>query len=173
MRAQAANIYLGQLDDGIVKTMSACLEQFSRDWDVEAACVAVQLPVWRRVVLAPREIAGARVLCDCMDAWQTKPDLSEFSHSEERELVHECAVLAVTSQRLRGTHPAAWGREAILVRNAADFQVFAATQSGERPSGIRWPIVGYFGAITGWFDFELLAEFARSRPQYSFVLIEG
>jgi GT2 family glycosyltransferase/glycosyltransferase involved in cell wall biosynthesis len=173
LRAQAANIYVGQLDDDTVRTMSACVEQFAHDWDVEGACIAVQLPFWRRAALALREIAGARILYDCMDDWQAMPDLSEFNRSEERELVRECDVLAVTGRRLQETHSAASGREAILVRNAADFQFFSAAQSRECLSGIRRPIVGYFGAIAGWFDFDLLAEVARSRPQYSFVLIGG
>ena len=33
------------------------------------------------------------------------------------------------------------------------------------------PIVGYFGAIAPWFDFDLVVEAAKNRPEYKFVLI--
>lgn len=33
------------------------------------------------------------------------------------------------------------------------------------------PIIGYFGAIANWFDFELIMEAANKRPQYEFMLI--
>ena len=33
------------------------------------------------------------------------------------------------------------------------------------------PIVGYYGALAKWFDFELYIEVAKSRPEYEFVLI--
>ena len=33
------------------------------------------------------------------------------------------------------------------------------------------PIIGYFGAIANWFDFELIAYAARQRPDYEFMMI--
>jgi glycosyltransferase involved in cell wall biosynthesis len=33
------------------------------------------------------------------------------------------------------------------------------------------PIIGYFGAISDWFDVDLIAYCARIRPKYNFVLI--
>ncbi len=33
------------------------------------------------------------------------------------------------------------------------------------------PIIGYYGALAVWFDYDLLKEFAKKRPDYEFVLI--
>lgn len=33
------------------------------------------------------------------------------------------------------------------------------------------PIIGYFGAIANWFDFELIAYAAKKRPEYEFLMI--
>lgn len=35
----------------------------------------------------------------------------------------------------------------------------------------RKPIIGYYGALASWFDFALIQELARSRPDYNIVLI--
>lgn len=37
--------------------------------------------------------------------------------------------------------------------------------------GIKSPIVGFFGLIEDWLDFELLEYLARERPQYAFVMV--
>jgi glycosyltransferase involved in cell wall biosynthesis len=37
--------------------------------------------------------------------------------------------------------------------------------------GIQGPIVGFFGLIEDWLDFDLLEYLARERPQYAFVMV--
>jgi GT2 family glycosyltransferase len=59
------------------------------------------------------------------------------------------------------------------VRNAADFELFHLADSAAELAHIPRPIVGYFGAIADWFDFDLLRSVALSRPGYSFVLVGG
>src|SRR5439155_1750238 len=100
----------------------------------------------------------------------TEPLPGAFSLAEEKKLVREADVLVVTSSGLRDRH-AADGIEARLIRNAADFDFFRDAPASSLFSDLPRPVVGYYGAIADWFDFELMAEVARSRPQYSFVLI--
>ncbi len=73
--------------------------------------------------------------------------------------------------------------DAILCPNGVDFDHFALGGEGalehERavPQDMRplvqagTPIVGYFGALAEWFDFDLLKYAARALPSYTFVLI--
>lgn len=170
-RVSPADVYDDVIEDVAVSAFSACLRQLMKDWGVAENCVVVQLPFWRRVALALREGAGSTILYDCMDNWQAMPALSEFNRSEENELVRECDVFTVTGRTLQERHFVASGRQGIVVRNAADFRFFSSVQPHGILEGIERPIVGYFGAIADWFDFDLLAEVARSRPHYSFVLI--
>jgi GT2 family glycosyltransferase len=66
----------------------------------------------------------------------------------------------------------ATGHHSILLPNAADFDFFSAPcLRSKQLTGIPKPIVGYFGAIASWFDYDLMYRVATSRPQYSFVLI--
>jgi GT2 family glycosyltransferase len=80
--------------------------------------------------------------------------------------------LIVTSRGLlekhsrRGLHP-------VLVRNAVDFEFFSTARPEALLAQIQRPVVGYFGAIAEWFDYDLIAHVAKSRPNYSFVLIGG
>ncbi len=65
-----------------------------------------------------------------------------------------------------------------LLPNAVDYDHFHRTRDpGAIPKEIRpiresgGPILGYFGAIAKWFDYELIKEVARARPDWNIVLI--
>ncbi len=69
--------------------------------------------------------------------------------------------------------------DAILCPNGVDFQHFAYAdgREPEMPDDMRplvaegKPIVGYYGALAEWFDFDLLKYATRALPDYTFVLI--
>ncbi len=66
--------------------------------------------------------------------------------------------------------------DTVLVRHGVDFDHFASAWRDklDRPDdlkNIEGPIFGFFGLIHFWIDLRLIAEVARLRPQYSFVMI--
>jgi GT2 family glycosyltransferase/glycosyltransferase involved in cell wall biosynthesis len=170
VRAPLPNIYLGELRMQDVDEAAACLEALYRDFAVAESCAVLELPFWRRLGIRLRERFDTKLLYDCMDDWQTMPEISAFNRSEEARLAAECNVLIATGKHLVERHTAA-GRAPVLVRNGADFERFSAAQPEGALKDIRRPIVGYFGAIADWFDYNLYCEVAKSRPDYSFVLI--
>jgi len=65
-----------------------------------------------------------------------------------------------------------------LVTNGVDIAHFAVKRDQHQiPSKLRdviargKPVIGYFGALAKWFDYELVAELAVTRPGYEIVLI--
>jgi hypothetical protein len=62
----------------------------------------------------------------------------------------------------------------VLARNGSDFEFFKSRCVANRIiAGMKHPVIGYYGAIAEWFDVELVANAARQRPQYNFVLVGG
>ncbi len=62
----------------------------------------------------------------------------------------------------------------LLVPNGVDYEHFARTDLAvpEEMAGLPRPIIGFSGAVDAYkLDFGLLAEMARMRPQWSFVLV--
>jgi glycosyltransferase involved in cell wall biosynthesis len=60
--------------------------------------------------------------------------------------------------------------------HGVDFDLFSRASDPSLPvaealSGVRSPIIGYFGSIGEWMDFELIAFLARSRPEWTFVFV--
>jgi len=166
------NIYMGSLGEQTVVDAGAALRSLMEDKAIASACILAQLPFWRRIANLLRKSCESVVVYDCMDDWQNFPDVGAFLRAEEAPFSQEADVLLVSGQRLfdtkikQGTHP-------MLVRNGVDYRFFSRPAEVEALSGVGRPVIGYYGAIAEWFDFDLMRELARKRPDWSFVLIGG
>src|SRR5260370_11552930 len=94
----------------------------------------------------------------------------DFSLSEDVNVVREADILVLPSRELCARHIAA-GAQPKLVPNAADFEFFYDAPASSTPLDLPGPVIGYYGAIADWIDLELIVDVARSRPDYSFVMI--
>jgi glycosyltransferase involved in cell wall biosynthesis len=128
---------------------------------------------------AARYPGAAAVVYDWID------DLSVFTdHDAELLRVnHERALgeATVVASVARMLHERTLGRrpDAVYVPNAVDVEHFGAdvdAAAPDDPTVSRWraegkPIAGYYGALARWFDYDLLEEAARRRPDWNFLLI--
>ncbi|HET8646479.1 MAG TPA: glycosyltransferase, partial [Vicinamibacteria bacterium] len=121
---------------------------------------------------------GAIVLYDWID------DLAVFEGEHARDLLQrnhlaalrEATVVACVARTLlaeaRRQRP-----DAVYLPNGVEFERFAAEappaadEGLQRVLGAGLPVAGYYGALAAWFDYELLDEVSRLRPDWSFVLI--
>lgn len=150
------------------------LAALERDQGLVAPVAVVQLPFWAPLAARAAEELGWRIVYDCMD------DHSAFSTNDaamvenEDRLLRESDLVVTTSARL---HERARGhaKRIVSIPNACDPQHFSPRSSAPaRPAalqGIPSPIIGYVGAISEWFDFDLLRHAVRTRPDWSFVLV--
>lgn len=129
----------------------------------------VQLPYWEQIATQLKNQSGCHIIYDCMD------DHAGFSTNGEKMLATENklmqqADLVVASSTLLFNKAQTLSQHTVLIRNAVDYPHFAAV-----PEKLHTPsstlIVGYYGAIADWFDSSLVAELARLRPSWHFVLI--
>ncbi len=170
LRGRQPDIYLGALDPELLASMADGLRRFCRDAAVSESVALVQLPFWRQVALRLRQECGCAVLYDCMDEWATFPNMGEFNVSEERQLVREADVLAVSGRTLLEKFSAA-GLHPVLARNAVDFAFYNQPHAPAAGLPEAGPVIGYFGAIADWMDLELVRAAALARPRYSFVMV--
>ena len=170
VRSRQPDIYLGDLPPDVIQAMSDGLGHLYRDWTIAEHALLVQLPFWRRLALQLRAAHGSKVLYDCMDDWETFENMGKFNVTEERDLVRETDVLVVTGAELERKYQAQ-GLKPVLARNGADYPFFAQARANDLLADVPKPIVGYFGAIADWIDLDLVYAVAKSRPQYSFVMI--
>ena len=173
--AALRSIWINQEDmkGANAEALLASLDQLRRKHHIDEAIAYVMTPSWTSMALEAKRRWGWRLIYDCMDEWNGFPGMAHVITKAERRLVPECDLLVVTAQRLYDK----WrqlSRLMVLARNAVDYDFYAAHC---RPNGLladaKHPVVGYYGAIAGWFDLELMIDVARRRPNYTFVLLGG
>ena len=129
----------------------------------------VSFPAWQPLASRLKEKLGCPVVFDVLDDFAQFSNVSSARAGEERKLAGEADLVLATSKALyekcsrRGS--------ALMLPNAGDPGHFGAAPAGAPLSGYARPVVGYFGAISDWFDAGLVRYLAERRPGYTFVLI--
>jgi polysaccharide pyruvyl transferase CsaB len=121
--------------------------------------------------------SDSRVLYDWIDDLSVFPYDRRLLEENHAKALKEATVVASVARRL---HAEALEQrpDALYLPNGVEYERFAAPAkpaSNDRDlesllaSGR--PIAGYYGALAEWFDYELVDEAARLRPDWSFLLI--
>jgi GT2 family glycosyltransferase/2-polyprenyl-3-methyl-5-hydroxy-6-metoxy-1,4-benzoquinol methylase len=169
LRGPALNVYTTLLHDAARAELFAALDALRRDFSFGATVGFVQLPFWWPLARQTRAEFNWPVVYDCMDHH------AGFSTNEQQMLDQEDALIAaadlvVVSSQFLATEVRRHKAEPLLVRNACDYEHFAAAAAGGRAAAAR-PVVGYYGAIADWFDADLVADLAERRPDWDFLLV--
>ena len=181
------NIYNDRADTELVESAMKGLAALRDQARINHAVTVVDLPFWAPIALEARERWGWKVIYDCMDEHggfvtpeeEGGDELRELIDNQERVLLTTSDLVIATSRLLHEkVKPVA--QKTVLVPNATDFEHFSTPSGavfgrklaghGPLPADMPRPIVGYYGAISSWFDSEMVAHAARARPDWSFVL---
>jgi len=166
------NIYRNKVDEFTLQQWLKAFDRLRQDYGINEAVCLVHLPFWWPLAYQLRERFGWKIVYDCMDEHAGFSTNEEKMLSYEEDLVRGSDLIIVTSRKLLGKQKR-YNPRCVLIPNACDFDHFS--KGGALvPSQIAFlskPIIGYYGAISDWFDTKLLAEVARLRPTWSFVLI--
>lgn len=164
------NIYKGTIDGGNLRAMMDSLEALrTEEGIVEGICI-VQLPFWQPLSKQIREFFGWKIIYDCMDEHAGFSTNEEAMLSNEEMLARECDILVTTSRPLC-EKMRKYNANCTLIPNAADFEHFSVLPSNDLLKEMKKPIIGYYGAISDWFDNELIEYLAAKRKDWSFVFI--
>jgi glycosyltransferase involved in cell wall biosynthesis len=93
----------------------------------------------------------------------------------DNHLTRKANVVFVTSHVLvepkRALNPHVY-----FAPHGVDFDLFAqasdpAVEPAEEARSLRHPVIGYFGVLGDWIDYDLVTYLARSRPQWTFLFL--
>jgi GT2 family glycosyltransferase/glycosyltransferase involved in cell wall biosynthesis len=165
----APNIYEDVLSEAQALELAGTLAWLQQACDLGRTVSLVNLPFWRCVAT---RLPANLVVYDCMDYHAGFSTNTGRMLEEEDALLRDCDLLLTTSARLAGImQEKAPGKRHALVRNAAEVAHFAAVPEKLALQGDGRPVIGYFGAISEWFDMPLVIAAARARPDWRFMLV--
>jgi GT2 family glycosyltransferase/glycosyltransferase involved in cell wall biosynthesis len=164
--------YRHPMDAALTARFLAALSALQDEQDIAGAIVVVQLPFWAPLAIALRDRKRWRIVYDCLDLHSGFATNGPHMDTEEANLVR-ASDLVVASSRLLLDKMAALNPRTVLIPNAADFTHFQEpmTEIPAALQGLRRPVIGYIGAVAAWFDSRLVAEAAKARPDWTFVLV--
>jgi glycosyltransferase involved in cell wall biosynthesis len=151
-------------------------------WSIQRACrkLGFRSPITWSFVPASAEVAGclgeSAVVYHCVDenTGFTGTD-KEAIRALEQQLMEKSDCVFVSSDVLLNTKRR-HNNNTFLITHGVDVPHFrkACDPTTPVPAEIRSltkPIIGFFGLIADWVDLDLIRFLARSRPQWTFVLI--
>jgi UDP-galactopyranose mutase len=152
--------------------LSAMIETFLQDCNVQAPVYWVYSPMWIEVM--PGTVRAEAILYDCMD------ELSGFKGAAERlpenerrlmdmaDLVFTGGISLFEAKRTghQGVHPFPSGVDLAHFKKARTIE-----HDPEDQRSIARPRIGYAGVIDERLDYDLLREIAAMRPDWQFVMV--
>ena len=165
------NIYTDQISDENLNNLSFSIQSVIKVLKPKEITYMVQFPGWHRLVSSLNDVFKGKVVFDCMD------DHSGFSTNckellKDEDKLLEVADCVIASSQLLFDRAIKMNDNTIHVKNGTEFEYFSnAHKNGKLDYLLGKPIIGYYGAISDWFDMEIVEYCARQRPEYNFVMI--
>jgi glycosyltransferase involved in cell wall biosynthesis len=138
--------------------------------------VVVEIPARDyRLPVEALQSAGWSVLYDVIDDWSDPALGGEWYDATTEEWFARTAGHVIASASDLANRMEEWGREAVVVPNAVNTDLFGGTRAGVTPPNFPdgdGPVFGYVGSLYGeWFDWDALRSVAVAFPGARLVVI--
>jgi len=166
------NVYSNNIPVTVLEAFYRAMVQLKYDYKIADAVCLTQLPFWAPLVLKLHDNFGWKIIYDCMDRHSGFSTNKTTMLSEEERLARASDLVVVTAVSLFEEQKK-FNSNCVIIPNAVDFDHFNShlDQQPQILNGLLRPIIGYYGAISDWFDVGLVEYLARQCPEWSFVLI--
>ena len=160
-------IYYAETDE-IIEWMKDSLRKVIYQNAISDAVVIVDYPNWVDTALALRKEFGFKLVTDYMD------DYTGFMTTTTEGLKDRCLHLlqesdsVISSSNFLYDIASKYSNKVTIIRNGTEtdhFKIKSEKRENERP------IIGYYGAISEWFDWEKICYVAKNMPDCDVVLI--
>ena len=160
------NIYKDKLDNTNVLFLLKSISKLERDFSINKRLSIVDLPFWFPF---SKKLSGNFTIYDCMDYHPGFGDNSAYLVELEEMSMTQSDLLVLTSSDLYERFSNK-NKNSILVRNGCEFEFFNKKSENIYKSKYE-KVVGYYGAISSWFDTEMVISLAKYFPNYEFLLV--
>jgi GT2 family glycosyltransferase/glycosyltransferase involved in cell wall biosynthesis len=160
------NIYKEKLNDQNISFLLMSINLLEKELLINNRVSIVDHPFWFPLA---EKLSGGFTIYDCMDYHPGFGDESAHLVELEEMAMTQSDILVLTSQDLyqRFSHK---NENSILIRNGCEFKYFNAPPITIYKSKFK-KVVGYYGAISSWFDATTVIALAKRFSEYEFLLV--
>jgi glycosyltransferase involved in cell wall biosynthesis len=163
------DIYKDRFDNSLLTKILESFEIFKNDVSLDAISF-VQFPTWYPLVSKLKSKYNFPIIFDCLDDFTGFSNVQKEREKEELSLISESSLVTASSSYLLKKVMKKTSN-CIFLPNAGEFEHFNKKPSENLVNDYSKPIIGYFGAISDWFDDKLIEFLASKKPNYTFILI--
>lgn len=162
-------IYYSDDDMHFKKWFAEKINNIIFEFAIRDALVIVDYPNWGDCALMLKKTRGFRVITDYMD------DYLGFLSTTTDKLRDNCIRILSGSDEVIASSDflyniaSKYSNKVAIVRNGTEYSHFNSAFSIRNTNGR--PIIGYYGAVSHWFDFEKVCFLAERMPQCDIVII--
>lgn len=160
-------IYSDVLNENQLEKVSESLKKLLDYLDTNSSIFIINLPFWTDLVIKS-EFNKHKIIYDCMDYHAGFKNSSAIMEVKESILISYADSVIVSSKKLYDRFETTQNLK--IIRNAGEFERFAKNPSAIKPN-FSYPNIGYFGAISEWFDVDLVEFLAQKKKNWNFTLI--
>lgn len=150
--------------DDFVKSFNKLLKQYLK----KDSMLFVLHPVWKDVAFSLESMTR---VYDLMDLYSGFPDAKKELVLAEEELIKKSDIVLTTATNLY-EYAKKLNSNVHMIRNGSDFEKFSSLKKNGLLDCLNGKaIVGYFGAITEWLDFDLMEYVVKENRDKYFIFI--
>jgi len=165
------NIYTDPLEGWNLNNLFWSIFPILDELEFKDLLYMVQLPNWSNLVFRLKEHFMGQVVFDCMDDHSGFSTNTDEAVAVETNLIEQADLVIVSADKLE-EKVVEYNESCAIVRNGTEYEHFnAAFRNGKLDFISDKPIIGYYGAISDWFDMDIILHCAESKPDWNFVLI--
>lgn len=153
-----------------IRLMARALAEFREREDITTAIVLCHSPFWFPLARVLHQAFGWPLVYDRMDLHEGFESAYPGIGDDDQRLQAE-ADLVLASSRVLAAESSKHATRVVHLPNGCDWETWGSAEPSSRLEKLPRPIIGYYGAISSWFDTELVVSLALARPAWSFVLI--
>ncbi len=158
-------------EETLEQSYSAILE-LAVSYRIRDAVLLVHYPSWEPLARAVADALRWRLVYDCMDEHTGFGTHGHETAADEERLIQEADLVLVTSRKLE-ERASRLRADVLRLPNAGEEQHFARLppRHASPIASLPRPVIGYYGAISSWFDTDAVQEAASRHPDWSFALV--
>lgn len=145
------------------------IENLIYTYAVKDCCVIVDYPTWQPLAEKLKTKYGFKLVLDYMDDYMGFEDTADSNVSSCCEKLLKSCDLAVTSSLYLKEKASKYTDKICLIRNGTQTNHFYKAFGKKRNTNKK--VVGYYGAVAHWFDFEKVIYAAKNIPDADFIII--
>jgi O-antigen biosynthesis protein len=154
----------GEEESEFVNSLKRLLSEYIK----KDSLLFVLHPVWGNVAF---KIDGVKRIYDLMDLYSGFDNAKKELIESEEGLIINSDMVITTAQNLF-EHAKKLNKNTHLIRNGCDYEMFNKIEKNGILDCLQdSPIIGYYGALSGWLDVEMLDEVIKKNRDKYFVFI--